>query len=69
MANKPITRFEIQYVFPNGDGYLRWKSTPGRLLTDHEVVERLRAIADQIERASQMQALLQGPPLKKGSPT
>lgn len=53
MANKPITRFEVQYV--TGDAYLRWTSTRAHLMTGRELIEELREIADGVERFEYME--------------
>jgi hypothetical protein len=48
MANKPINRYEVQYVFPGG-GYMRWESK-GHDRTPGELVVQLREMADLIEK-------------------
>lgn len=56
MASKPINRFEIQYVFGEGDGYLRWRSprAPHPPPTAEKLIEKLIEIAEQIRQAERI---------------
>jgi hypothetical protein len=46
---KNRSRFDIKWFWPSGAS-LRWQSVPTRSLTQTEMVEKLREIADTIEK-------------------
>jgi hypothetical protein len=46
---KNRTRFDVKYFWPSGAS-LHWQSVPNRALTQKEIVEKLREIANTIEQ-------------------
>lgn len=52
MGFKPISRFDIQWVFADG-GYVRFESKRGATFTAARFAAALREYADMVERSAQ----------------